>query len=81
VLHQRCSCATPPVLSVNIQHVNTAVVVKGVVQHSVADNFFIGDGDKASAGSDFTTDKLSALFFLARDQVERAKSPNVAFDG
>src|SRR4029450_2970616 len=66
--HQGGCGAASPVVRVNVKHIDTAVVMKRLVQHAVADHFFAADGDKAVAEADLPPDEFAALFFGLRDQ-------------
>jgi hypothetical protein len=52
-----------------------------VIQHSVADDCFVQNGDEAITRCDFTPNKVSTLILLTRNVVERAKSLYVSLNG
>jgi hypothetical protein len=45
-------------------------VIKGVIEHAVANDLSVDNSDEAITGGDFTADKVSPLFLSARDEVE-----------
>jgi len=69
------------VIGINVKHVNAAVVMKGVIQHSVADHRFIYDGDEAVTGRDFTPNEFPSLILSTCNVIEGAQSIDVSFNG
>jgi len=81
MLQQRCARTTSSVVRMDVKHINTADVIKSVIQNAITDNLFVCNSDKAIAGNDFPTDKIPTFILTLRDEVKRAKSVNVIFDG
>jgi hypothetical protein len=78
---QRRARSASPVVGVNVKHIDIAEVKKSVIQHAVTDNFFALDRNKAIACRHLRADKLTAFIVVLRDQIKRAKSDNVIFNG
>jgi hypothetical protein len=56
----------------NVEHVNTAIVIEGVIQHPITNDCPVNNSDRAMTRYDLTMNKFSAFLFLMRDLIQRA---------
>src|ERR1051325_8665937 len=68
-------------LGMDVKHINATIIIKGVIQNAIADHSFVRNSDEAVTGCDFTPNKLPPFALPARDEVERAESFYISFNG